>query len=151
VAKNNDRSLDAAIGARIRTLRLHHKLSQGKLAEKVGVTFQQIQKYEQGSNQINPTRLLRFANVLGVSAGPPTYQRNHSRFSFRVFDPIMNRSCAQRPEFVVRVDFPLRLLPCMHGRLAAPRRRMQRRRGRSAERTPARSPSRTPWLRIRRP
>src|SRR6266571_2972231 len=69
VAKNNDRPLDAAIGARIRTLRLHHKLSQGKLAEKVGVTFQQIQKYEQGSNQISPTRLLRFANVLDVSAG----------------------------------------------------------------------------------
>jgi transcriptional regulator with XRE-family HTH domain len=69
LAKRKDESIDAAIGARIRSLRLHQGLTQEKLADQVGITFQQIQKYELGKNQVNPTRLLKFANVFGVSAG----------------------------------------------------------------------------------
>ncbi|MDU1693864.1 MAG: helix-turn-helix domain-containing protein, partial [Bradyrhizobium sp.] len=69
LAKRKDESIDAAIGARIRSLRLHQGLTQETLAGKLGITFQQIQKYEQGKNQVNPTRLLKFANIFGVSAG----------------------------------------------------------------------------------
>lgn len=69
MAKRKDDSIDAAIGARIRSLRLHQGLTQETLAGKLGIMFQQIQKYEQGKNQVNPTRLLKFADIFGVSAG----------------------------------------------------------------------------------
>lgn len=64
-----DGSINAAIGARIRDLRLRHGLSQKDLAHKVGVTFQQVQKYESGANQVGSIKLLLFANIFGVSVG----------------------------------------------------------------------------------
>jgi transcriptional regulator with XRE-family HTH domain len=44
-------------------------LSQGELARRVGLTFQQIQKYERGANRIGASRLAEFAAVLAVSPG----------------------------------------------------------------------------------
>ncbi len=44
-------------------------LSQGELARRVGLTFQQIQKYERGVNRIGASRLADFAGVLGVPPG----------------------------------------------------------------------------------
>src|ERR1044072_926805 len=57
------------VGARIRVLRIHKKISQTDLAEQIGVTFQQVQKYEKGTNRIDASRLSRISNVLGVSVG----------------------------------------------------------------------------------
>ena len=59
--------IDAAIGSRIRTRRLELKLSQEKMAEGLGVTFQQVQKYERGSNRVPASRLPEIAGILGVS------------------------------------------------------------------------------------
>jgi transcriptional regulator with XRE-family HTH domain len=42
-------------------------LSQEKLADSVGVTFQQVQKYERGTNRVSASRLYRFSKILGVS------------------------------------------------------------------------------------
>jgi transcriptional regulator with XRE-family HTH domain len=61
--------LDVMVGARIRILRKHRGMSQGELAGKVGVTFQQVQKYEKGTNRVGASRLSRIAAVLGVSVG----------------------------------------------------------------------------------
>ena len=61
--------LDTMVGARIRVLRIHKKISQTDLAEQIGVTFQQVQKYEKGTNRIGASRLSRIAAVLGVSVG----------------------------------------------------------------------------------
>jgi transcriptional regulator with XRE-family HTH domain len=61
--------LDTMVGARIRVLRLHNRISQTDLAEQIGVTFQQVQKYEKGTNRIGASRLSRIASVLGVSVG----------------------------------------------------------------------------------
>jgi len=61
--------LDTMVGARIRVLRIHNRISQTDLAEQIGVTFQQVQKYEKGTNRIGASRLSRIANVLGVSVG----------------------------------------------------------------------------------
>jgi transcriptional regulator with XRE-family HTH domain len=41
-------------------------MSQAELGRKVGVTFQQIQKYEMGTNRIGSSRLKKFANVFGI-------------------------------------------------------------------------------------
>ena len=61
---------DAEIGKRVRTLRLHRGMSQAELGTHLDVTFQQIQKYENGANRISAGRLHRIAEILGV---PITY------------------------------------------------------------------------------
>lgn len=58
--------VDVLVGQRVRAIRLARGMSQTALAEKVGVTFQQIQKYEKGVNRIGSGRLKRVATVLGV-------------------------------------------------------------------------------------
>lgn len=58
--------LDAQIGARIRARRLARKLSQTDLGKALGVTFQQIQKYEKGVNRVAGSRLVRLCSVLQV-------------------------------------------------------------------------------------
>ena len=58
--------LDIEVGQRVRTFRLHKGLSQEKLADQLGITFQQVQKYEKGTNRIGAGRLQRIANVLGI-------------------------------------------------------------------------------------
>jgi transcriptional regulator with XRE-family HTH domain len=57
---------DAAIGKRLRTLRLQRGLSQTELGSLINVTFQQVQKYEKGTNRISAGRLQRIAEVLSV-------------------------------------------------------------------------------------
>ncbi len=61
--------LDTMVGARIRVFRIHRRISQTDLADQIGVTFQQVQKYEKGTNRIGASRLSRIAAVLGVSVG----------------------------------------------------------------------------------
>ncbi|ORE90492.1 hypothetical protein ATO13_22341 [Stappia sp. 22II-S9-Z10] len=63
-----DRVRDVALGAHVRRLRVGQGLSQEKLAEAIGVTFQQLQKYEKGVNRISCSKLLRIADVLGIPA-----------------------------------------------------------------------------------
>ena len=59
-------TVDKHVGKRLRTRRSLLGISQEKLAEAVGVTFQQIQKYERGTNRVSAGRLLRFSEVLNV-------------------------------------------------------------------------------------
>ncbi|MEA2943770.1 MAG: hypothetical protein QOD09_4299, partial [Bradyrhizobium sp.] len=61
--------LDVMVGAKIRVFRIHRGVSQTDLAEQIGVTFQQVQKYETGMNRVGASRLSRIATVLGVSIG----------------------------------------------------------------------------------
>lgn len=61
--------LDVLVGARIRVLRVNRGMSQTMLAQRIGVTFQQVQKYERGANRAGASRLAQIASVLGVSIG----------------------------------------------------------------------------------
>lgn len=61
--------IDKLVGARIRELRLSRGVSQTKLAGEIGVTFQQMQKYEKVVNRISAGRLFAVAKELGVSVG----------------------------------------------------------------------------------
>ena len=60
--------VDAHVGGRLRQRRTLLGMSQTKLGTAVGLTFQQIQKYERGSNRIGASRLFEFAKVLDVPA-----------------------------------------------------------------------------------
>jgi len=66
VNKRSGDARDAEIGRRIRALRLERGLSQTDLGNLLGVTFQQIQKYERGANRIGSSRLHQFSKVLDV-------------------------------------------------------------------------------------
>ncbi len=57
---------DRAIGARVRTYRLTAGLSQTDLANRLGVTFQQVQKYENGKNRISAGKVCAIAEALKV-------------------------------------------------------------------------------------
>ena len=60
-------AIDSYVGARIRMRRQQLGMSQERLADQIGVTFQQVQKYEKGINRIGASRLQRIADVLRAS------------------------------------------------------------------------------------
>jgi len=62
--------VDIHVGARVREQRKAKGLSQGELGDSLGLTFQQIQKYERGANRIGASRLYQLSCILGV---PVTY------------------------------------------------------------------------------
>ena len=59
-------AIDAHVGLRIRAARLAAGLSQARLGHELGVTFQQVQKYEKGSNRVGASRLSDAAKILSV-------------------------------------------------------------------------------------
>jgi transcriptional regulator with XRE-family HTH domain len=68
--KHGPTQTDVLVGSRVRVRRLELGLSQTALANELGVTFQQVQKYEKGTNRIGASRLHAMARVLSV---PVTY------------------------------------------------------------------------------
>jgi transcriptional regulator with XRE-family HTH domain len=63
-------AVDVHIGQKIRARRILLGLSQTKLADTAGISFQQVQKYEKGTNRVGASRLQQFSEALGV---PPSY------------------------------------------------------------------------------
>jgi transcriptional regulator with XRE-family HTH domain len=57
---------DVAVGQRVREFRIDTNLSQTALADQIGVTFQQVQKYERGTDRIGAGRLTQIAHALDV-------------------------------------------------------------------------------------
>ena len=58
--------VDIHVGAKVREQRKAKGLSQGELGDSLGLTFQQIQKYERGANRIGASRLYQLSCILGV-------------------------------------------------------------------------------------
>jgi len=71
--------VDVHVGARVRLRRTVLGMSQEKLGEALGLTFQQVQKYERGTNRIGASRLYELSRVLNVPVG----------FFFDEFDPAL--------------------------------------------------------------
>ncbi|WP_230531738.1 helix-turn-helix domain-containing protein [Microvirga roseola] len=64
--KKSTSSIDKEIGSRVRMRRISIGMSQEKLGDMLGLTFQQVQKYEKGTNRISVARLVDIAKILGV-------------------------------------------------------------------------------------
>lgn len=62
-------TIDTHIGARIKERRRLTGMSQEKLGEVLGVSFQQVQKFENGKNRIAASQLFKVADALGVEIG----------------------------------------------------------------------------------
>jgi len=63
----DEQAVDTIIGRNLRAFRLQRGMSQEQIAEAVKLTFQQIQKYEKGSNRISGSRMAQFCQVLRVT------------------------------------------------------------------------------------
>src|SRR4030081_1099582 len=66
VAKKAPNPIDKHVGSRVRMRRMMLAMSQEKFAEALGLTFQQVQKYEKGTNRISASRLQQSHNMLQV-------------------------------------------------------------------------------------
>ena len=64
--KKKPNPIDIHVGSRIRLRRTMLGMSQEKLGESLGITFQQIQKYEKGTNRVGASRLQNIASILNV-------------------------------------------------------------------------------------
>jgi transcriptional regulator with XRE-family HTH domain len=67
VKKKTPNPIDVYVGSRIRMRRMMIGMSQEKLGDALGLTFQQVQKYEKGTNRVGASRLQQISNALGVS------------------------------------------------------------------------------------
>ena len=66
MAKKVPNPIDKHVGSRVRMRRMMLSMSQEKLGDALGLTFQQVQKYEKGTNRIGASRLQQIANILQV-------------------------------------------------------------------------------------
>lgn len=64
--KRNVTEIDKIVGNKIKEIRKSKKISQSKLGEIIGITFQQVQKYENGTNRISISRLYDIAQALNI-------------------------------------------------------------------------------------
>jgi transcriptional regulator with XRE-family HTH domain len=74
--------IDKHVGSRVRMRRVLIGMSQERLGDALGLTFQQVQKYEKGTNRIGASRLQQIARILGMPIefffeGSPTVDREH--------------------------------------------------------------------------
>ena len=76
---DNPDPIDVEVGARVRTFRKHRLLSQSALGDALGLTFQQVQKYERGSNRISASMLVKIAEKLGVTVGDLVGERSDTK------------------------------------------------------------------------
>jgi transcriptional regulator with XRE-family HTH domain len=66
VAKKAPNPIDKHVGSRVRMRRMMLSMSQEKLGDALGLTFQQVQKYEKGTNRIGASRLQQISHILQV-------------------------------------------------------------------------------------
>ena len=66
MAKKAPNPIDRHVGSRVRMRRMMLSMSQEKLGDALGLTFQQVQKYEKGTNRIGASRLQQIAHILQV-------------------------------------------------------------------------------------
>jgi transcriptional regulator with XRE-family HTH domain len=69
LSQNRHAALEMSIGARMRARRRQLGLSQSELAERLGVSFQQVQKYERGANRVAASTLMAAAEALSTTVG----------------------------------------------------------------------------------
>jgi transcriptional regulator with XRE-family HTH domain len=66
IAKKSPNPIDKHVGSRVRMRRMMLSMSQEKLGDALGLTFQQVQKYEKGTNRIGASRLQQISQILQV-------------------------------------------------------------------------------------
>lgn len=96
---------DIAIGGRIRAARTRAGVSQERLGEACDVTFQQVQKYEKGTNRVSGSRLIRIAQALRVTVADLTGEGGGSCTLSEI--GAFSRSALRAAEIIDRMPAPL--------------------------------------------
>ena len=91
--------IDLHVGSRIRLRRTQLGLSQEKLGEALGITFQQIQKYERGANRVGASRLYHIASILDVPISFFFDDMGNGKQAFSHAPSHMGEVAEQRPPF----------------------------------------------------
>jgi transcriptional regulator with XRE-family HTH domain len=94
-------AVDMLVGCNIRTLRQDRGMSQTELARKIGVTFQQVQKYENGTNRVGSGRLFKIASILNVPI---------TAFFEGATQVASDNDCSSSPVALLAEPYALRLL-----------------------------------------
>ncbi len=107
--KGRANSIDENIGVQLRQRRALLGMSQEKLAEQVGITFQQIQKYENGANRVSASRLFEFSKVLDI---PVNFFYENSKPDIRLAEGFAenDQSAFDGPEDVMKRKETLELI-----------------------------------------
>ena len=115
-----EHGFDIQVGERLRALRRAARLSQTVLGNRIGVTFQQVQKYENGSNRISASRLWLIARCLGVpvsalfsdfdhmNAEGPTSDASRLLEAWRLMDPAHQKPVLALIETLAATNGPKR-------------------------------------------
>ena len=109
--KGRANSVDENVGMQLRQRRSLLGLSQEKLAEQVGITFQQIQKYENGANRISASRLYEFSKVLDIPVSfffEGSNEQNNNRTVFGLGEN--DQAAFEGPEDVMKRKETLELI-----------------------------------------
>ena len=115
VGKDGPHPVDVHVGQRLRMRRTLLGMSQGKVAEALGLTFQQLQKYEKGANRVSASRLFELSQILDVPESfffeeMPTNPKSRNRAtvstSDKVVDPINKRETLEFVRAYYRIKDP---------------------------------------------
>lgn len=105
--------IDALVGKRLRLRRVMLGISQDELARRLGLTFQQVQKYELGTNRISASRLYQLAEILDTTVawffdnlGAPDHLVPDNVNSERVTDAFSRRETLELVRIYYEIDNP---------------------------------------------
>jgi transcriptional regulator with XRE-family HTH domain len=101
IAAKPPNPIDEHVGERVRMYRIKARMSQEILGKQLGITFQQIQKYEKGTNRIGASRLHQISEILNIPVaslfeGLPGPKRNDSDNLVNEFVGFMGTTIGQR-------------------------------------------------------
>ena len=98
--------IDIEVGSRIRLRRKALHISQSGLAEALGLTFQQIQKYERGANRISASMLVRAAAKLETTVGALIGENDANRHAHDTYRKLASPGALELLEAYVRIPNP---------------------------------------------
>jgi transcriptional regulator with XRE-family HTH domain len=87
--------IDVEVGRRLRLLRIKHGVSQEALADVLGITFQQVQKYENGSNRMSAGKLQLIADTFNIPVGE-LFGEARARAKTREVEDMIDTAAARR-------------------------------------------------------
>lgn len=89
-------ALDKAIGIALRTARIEHGLSQQAVAAGAKITFQQLQKYEEGRNRVSVSRLYTICRTIGIRVPDVLHQIDHDPLAGIANTPLLSRATGRQ-------------------------------------------------------
>ena len=98
--------IDVEVGARIRVRRKYLSLSQSALAEALGLTFQQVQKYERGANRVSASMLVKIAAKLDTTVGALVGENDPDRHSHEVYQKLASAGALELLDAYTRLANP---------------------------------------------